>query len=329
MRREKHGGLVSRVLVTGASGFVGRAVVSELVRRGMPVTAAARGDAVFPAEVRAVRVGNLGPSTDWSVAIEDCDVVVHCAARVHVMRDAAVGALDAFRVANVSGSVRLAQVASDAGVRRFVSISSIKVNGERTLPGAPFTEHDVPAPSDPYGVSKWEAEQQLRALADARGLELVMIRPPLVYGPGVRANFLSMARWLLRGIPLPFASVTSNRRTLVGLDNLVDLILVCIDQSAAAGQTFLAGDGDDMSTADLLRRTASALGVRARLVPVPEGVLAGGAALLGRRALWQRLGGTLQASTQHARETLGWRPPVTVDEGLRRAVADLRASAAQ
>ena len=155
-------------------------------------------------------------------------------------------------------------------------------------------------------------------------LELVIIRPPLVYGPGVRANFLSMTRWIQRGIPLPFASVTSNRRTLVGLDNLVDLILACVSHRRAAGETFLAGDGDDLSTAELLNRTARALGVQSRFVPVPERLLAGAASLLGRQSLWQRLGGTLQASITHARETLGWQPPVTVDEGLRRAVAEIR-----
>ena len=308
--------------MTGANGFVGRGVVAELERRRVPVTATVRRDSTFPTSVRVVRVDDLGATTNWTRALAECDTVVHCAARVHVMRETARNALDAFRVANVIGSVRLARQAADAGVRRLVFISSIKVNGERTRPGAPFTERDAPAPSDPYGVSKWEAEQQLQSIAAAHGLELVIIRPPLVYGPGVRANFLSMARWLRRGFPLPFGAVTSNRRTLVGLDNLVDLILLCINHPSAAGETFLAGDGDDMSTADLLRRTATALGVRPMLIPVPERVLAGGASLLGRRALWQRIGGTLQASIGHASQTLRWQPPIAVDEGLRRAVTD-------
>ena len=310
--------------MTGASGFVGRAVVSELERRGVPVTAAVRSESAFSPGVRVVRVEDLGATTNWTQALQECDVVVHCAARVHVMQETASSALHAFRVANAIGSVRLAQQAADAGVRRLVFISSIKVNGERSLPGAPFTERDAPAPSDPYGISKLEAEIKLRSVADVRGIELVIIRPPLVYGPGVRANFLSMTRWLRRGVPLPFGSVTSNRRTLVGLDNLVDLILACVNHPAAAGETFLAGDGDDMSTADLLRRTASALGVRSRLVAVPEKLLAHAASILGRRSLWQRLGGTLQASIGHASQTLGWQPPLTVDEGLRRAVADIR-----
>jgi nucleoside-diphosphate-sugar epimerase len=310
--------------VTGASGFVGRAVVSELLERGVAVTAAVRREAAFPPQCVAVRVGNIDASTDWTAAIKGCDTIVHCAARVHVMQETASDPLDEFRATNVHGTLRLANQASGAGVRRFIFISSVKVNGEFTLPDAPFTERDTPAPAGPYGVSKWEAEQRLQSVAAERGLELVIVRPPLVYGPGVRANFLSMSRWLLRGIPLPFASVTSNRRSLVALDNLVDLILACANRSAAAGETFLAGDGDDLSTAELLRRTATALGVRARLLPVPESVLARGAALLGRADLWQRLGGSLQVSTRHACATLDWKPPVTVDEGLRRAVADLR-----
>ena len=314
-----------RVLVTGASGFVGRAVVTALVQQRVPVTAAIRSDATFHDNVRIARVGSLGGDTDWVAALKDCRVVVHCAARVHVMHESAVDPLNAFRVANVDGSMRLARQAAAAGVRRMVFVSSIKVMGEETTLGSPFTERDAPAPVGPYGVSKWEAERHLKRIAADCGLELVVIRPPLVYGPGVKANFLSMTRWIERGIPLPFGSLTKNRRTLVALDNLVDLMLACTTHPAAAGETFLAGDGDDLSTADLLRRTAAALGVRPRLLPVPPELMALAATIGGRSALWQRLGGTLQASIAHATRILGWRPPLTVDEGLRRAVVGLGA----
>lgn len=310
-----------RVLVTGATGFLGHALVAELLSRGAEVTAATRRDATLPAGARIARVGDLTANTDWSGAVQGCDAVVHCAARVHVMAESAADPIAAFRLANVQGSACLARAAIDAGVKRFVYLSSIKVNGERTERGRPFTEHDVPAPVDPYGVSKLEAEDALKAITRAAGIELVIIRPPLVYGPGVKANFLSMTRWLARGVPLPFGRITENRRTLVALDNLLDLITTTLTHPAAANQTFLAGDGEDLSTAELLRRTATALGKTARLIPVPTALLEGAAAVINRRDLWQRLGGSLQCSIAHACERLAWSPPLGVDEGLRRAVS--------
>lgn len=313
------------VLVTGANGFVGSALVRELHRRGHSVVAATRHPAHELASLPGVRgelVGDLGPTTDWIRAVQGCTVTIHCAGRAHIMRDPEQDPSAAFRRVNVQGSVRLARQAAAAGVRRLVFVSSVKVHGEASLPGRPFTESDALAPADPYGVSKAETEAALAAVSSETGLELVIVRPPLVYGPGVKANFLRLTQWLARGVPLPFGGLTTNRRSLVALDNLVDLLICCAEHKAASGQVFLAGDGEDLSTTELLRRTAQALGLRARLVPVPRAVIRGGAALLGARgrSLMQRLDGDLQVDIAHAREVLGWHPPIGVDEGLRRVV---------
>jgi nucleoside-diphosphate-sugar epimerase len=262
----------------------------------------------------------LGIRTDWGDALTGCRVVVHLAARVHVMRDGVADPLAEYRRVNVAGTMGLARQAAHAGVKRFIFLSTIKVNGENTLAGAAFSERDPPAPADPYGVSKAEAEAALIALASSTPMEVIVIRPPLVYGPGVKANLLTMTRWLARGVPLPLGAIRDNRRTLVALDNLVDLIITCLEHPAAANQVLLAGDGEALSTTDLLRRTAAALGVPARLIPVPVPLLVAAAALLGRSEVMRRLCGSLQVDTSKARQLLGWSPPVTVDEGLRRMV---------
>ncbi len=264
----------------------------------------------------------LGADSDWSSTLARVNIVVHTAARVHVMHDTAVDPLAEFRALNVAGTLAVARQAARAGVRRFVFLSSVKVNGEATVAGRRFAADDAPAPVDPYGVSKLEAEQGLFTLAAETGMEVVIIRPPLVYGPGVKANFLSMMRWLARGVPLPLGAVRHNRRSLVALDNLVDLIVTCLDHPAAVNQVFLAGDGEDLSTTDILRRLAAAMGVPARLLPVPVGVLEAVAALLGKRHVVQRLCGSLQVDISKTRRLLDWTPPVTVDEGLRRTAQD-------
>jgi nucleoside-diphosphate-sugar epimerase len=305
------------VLVTGANGFVAALLREHLASSGYHVVPAVRRVSGLLGEVI---VDNVDATSSWKTAVARCEMVVHLAARVHVMHDTVVDPLDAFRRVNVAGTLNLAYQAAEAGVRRFVYLSSIKVNGERTESNQPFSADDSPAPQDAYAISKWEAEQGLRALAAETGMEVVIIRPPLVYGPGVKANFLAMLRWLYRGIPLPLGAI-HNKRSLVGLGNLVDLIVTCLTHPAAVNQTFLVSDGEDLSTSELLRRTAAALGRSARLLPVPPTWLEAGASLIGKRAVAQRLLGSLQVDMGKTCALLGWAPPVTVDEELRRTAA--------
>jgi nucleoside-diphosphate-sugar epimerase len=308
------------ILVTGASGFVGSALVARLAREGHRVRACSRRDSgPLPPGVQRVRVADLGPQTDWTGPLEGVAAVVHAAAHVHVMDAAGADALDMFRRVNVAGSLALARAAAAAGVRRFVFISSVKVHGEATPAGRPFREEDPPAPSDAYGISKAEAEQALQALAAATGLELVIIRPPLVYGPGVKANFAALVRLVRCGWPLPLGAI-DNRRSLVALDNLVDLILTCLHHPGAPGQVFLASDGQDLSTTALIRGLGAAIGRVPLLLPVPAVLLQVAAALVGKSAVAQRLCGNLQVDIARARQLLSWTPPVPVQEGLRRAV---------
>lgn len=307
------------ILLTGVTGFVGSALARRLVQDGKAGVFAAvrRAGCEVPDGVQCLQVGDLLPDTDWRSALANKSVVVHLAARVHVMHDKVADPLAEYRRVNVRGTLNLAQQAAGAGVRRFVFISSIKVNGELTEMGHPFHADDAPAPLDPYGVSKMEAEQGLREIASRTGMEVVIIRPPLVYGPGVKANFQLMMQWLQRGIPLPLGAI-NNRRSLVALDNLVDLILTCIYHPAAANQTFLVSDGEDLSTSQLLKRMGVALGRPARLIPISAGLLRLGAALVGKPAVAQRLCGSLQVDISKTRELLDWAPPVGVDEGLRK-----------
>lgn len=302
-----------KLLVTGATGFVGGALVQEASARGWQVRAAVRRPSDRVAGCETSVVGDLGTDTSWTEALRGREVVVHLAARVHVMRDRAADPLAEFRRVNAQASARLAEQAAQAGVRRLVFLSSVKVHGEERE--EPYTEKDAPAPEDAYARSKCEAEERLREVADATGLETVIVRPPLVYGPGVRGNFREMMRWLDRGIPLPFASVV-NARSLVARGNLVDFVLLSARHPAAAGETFLVSDGQDLSTPELLRRVAAALGKRARLFPVPPALLLCAAGAVGREAAARRLCGSLRVRIAKAEARLGWKPPVHVEEAL-------------
>lgn len=307
-----------RVLVTGATGFVGRRLLERLasLNNFELVAVVRRLVSELPDQVTILQIVGLEVDTEWREAFEGCDVVIHSAARVHVMDDKASDPLAEFRRVNVEGTLNIARQAAGAGVSRFIFISSIKVNGERTLPGRPFRADDPPEPTDLYGISKMEAEQGLRALAAETGMEVVIIRPTLVYGPGVKANFLRIMRWLNKGIPLPLGAIY-NKRSFVALDNLVDLIITCVEHPAAPNQTFLAGDGEDLSTTELLRRMGEALGRPARLIPFSAKLLETVAVLAGKRTLAQRLCGSLQVDISKAKELLGWKPVMTVDEALR------------
>jgi nucleoside-diphosphate-sugar epimerase len=289
------------LLVTGGTGFVGQALVKRLGDQPMRL---------------ATRVDAAG----WLKALVGITTVVHLAARVHVMHETKSDPLTAFRTVNAGGTLNLARQAAAAGVKRFVFISSVKVNGESSPPGRSFAETDAPNPQDAYGQSKHEAEQGLRQLSADTGMEIVIIRPPLVYGPGVKANFAALMRAVQRGWPLPLGAV-HNQRSLVALDNLVDFIITCITHPQAANQTFLVSDGQDLSTTELVRGMAQAAGVPALLLPVPVWALQAGATLLGKGDAVQRLCGNLQIDISKARSLLGWVPPVSVEEGLRRAMA--------
>lgn len=306
-------------LLTGATGFVGKCLASELDRQGTsPLTCAVRRAGVAQCG-REVEISGIDADTDWTAALIEQQVVIHAAARAHIMKDEVSDPLSEYRRVNVEGTLNLARQAVEAGVKRFIYISSIKVNGEWTSPGKPFTAEDAPAPEDYYGISKLEAEQGLQELAAKTGMEVVIIRPPLVYGPGVKGNFASMVKLVGKELPLPLGAV-HNSRSLVALDNLVDLVIICTSHPAAANQVFLAGDGEDLSTTELLRGIARAMGKRSRLVPVPAGVLMFGASLLGKRAVAKRLLGSLQVDISKNRDMLGWQPPVSVEEGMTRAV---------
>ena len=308
--------MARRVLVTGASGFVGTALCARLIEKNWLLTRCSRAQK----SSEMVVVGAIGASTNWVAPLHQCEIVIHLAARVHVMHDNAAYAIAAFRAVNVEGALNLARQAVEARVQRFIFVSSIGVNGAQTAPGKSFSEADQPTPHNAYALSKWEAEQGLQRIADETGMDVVIIRPPLVYGCNAPGNFGALMRAVQRGWPLPLGAV-HNQRSLVALDNLVDFILTCITHPQAANQTFLVSDGQDLSTTELVRGMAQAAGVPARLLPVPVWALQAGASSLGKGDAVQRLCGNLQVDMSKARSLLGWVPPVSVQEGLRRAMA--------
>lgn len=308
-----------KILVTGASGFVGQALCRALSRNHQ-VRAAVRSATSSTICCPQIAVGPTDHATDWQLALENQKVLIHLVARVHVMKESSKDPLADFRAVNVAGSLNIARQAAAAGVRRMVFVSSIKVNGEFSLPGHSFSEADLPAPGEAYGVSKLEAEKGLRAIADQTGLELVIIRPPLVYGPGVKANFSALMHAVERGWPLPLGAV-DNRRSLLGLDNLTHFLEVCATHPRAAGETFYVSDGDDLSTPELIRRMAGAAHASAHLINLPVWMLEAGAALIGRKEFVRRLCGNLQVDISKARNLLGWQPPVSVNEALRQTFA--------
>ena len=310
----------SGVLVTGGSGFLGHALLQNLLvsSRRRLIAAARRNKTDFPADVMVEWVDELSSSTDWTACLQGVGVVIHCAARVHVMNDETSNLLGEYRRVNVQGTLALAEQAVKAGVRRFIYVSSIKVNGERTASNIPFHADDIPAPEDAYGISKLEAEQGLLALARDTGMDVVIIRPPLVYGPGVKGNFASMVRWVRKGIPLPLGAV-DNKRSLVALENLVNFIVLCAEPACtprAANEVFLISDGEDVSTTELLRKVANAYGVAPRLLPMPKLWIQTTARLLGKRDMADRLLGSLVVDSSKAWDLLGWKPVVSMDEQL-------------
>ncbi|MDQ7004664.1 MAG: SDR family oxidoreductase [Ghiorsea sp.] len=309
------------VLITGATGFVGGAVVQRLVNIGehQVVAAVRKVSDQLPQAVQRVRVGGLSLDTDYTKALSGVDVIVHAAARVHVMDDDAANPLAEFRKVNVDGTLNLAKQAAEAGVKRFVFISSIKVNGETTTGKPPFSPDDTYQTTDPYGLSKLEAEQGLFKLAQETGMEVVVIRPPLIYGPHVKANFKKLMETVYKGIPLPLGAV-HNQRSLVALDNLVDFIVLCTAHPKAANEVFLISDDEDVSTTQLLQKIGKAVGKPARLIPVPVGLMRFAAKLLGKADVAERLFGSLQVDSSKARELLGWQPVVSMDEQLQKTV---------
>ena len=309
----------NRVLITGANGFVGQALCIEALSRGMKVRGAVRQPDALPADIESVAIGDINDVTDWSSALEGCDVVIHLAARVHVMQETSENPLAEFRLVNVTGTEHLARSAAAAGVKRFVYISSIKVNGEETLKGYPYTELDNANPQDFYGVSKWEAEQVLARVANETGLEIVIIRPPLVYGAGVKGNFAQMISVISKGLPLPLAAV-QNKRSLIYVKNLVDAMLLCASHPAAAGNTYLVSDGMDISTSDLLKKLSLAMGKKPRLFSFPVVLLRLAARLLGKVNQIERLLGSLQVDSSKIRRELAWKPPFSMDDGLKATI---------
>lgn len=309
--------MADRVLVTGANGFIGARVCETLQARGSKVTAAIRRRGALHGDeqglLTTVEVGDIGADTSWDQALDGCRYIIHLAARAHILDDDAADPLAQFRNTNVDGTIQLARAASNAGVKRFVYVSSIGVNGLSS--DLPFLEDDVPRPTEPYAISKLESEIELRKLCGANGMELTIVRPTLVYGPGCPGNFARLLRLVASGLPLPFASV-ANRRSFIGVWNLADLLILCMTHPNAAGRTFLASDMQDISLPELLRVIAKSMNKPIRLIPVPPAMLMYAARLVNKLSLYEKLCGSLTVDASSLRDVLGWKPPVALEKGL-------------
>lgn len=306
---------MSLIALTGASGFLGSALISKLGAIGGKGCVFTRKQINLPAEFRSFIIPSIDKDTNYREGLHQVECVIHCAARVHVMNDESSDPLADFREVNTLGTLNLARQAAESGVKRFIFVSSIKVSGEGTQLDHPYKSLDKPNPVDPYGISKYEAEEGLKELAQEAGMEVVIIRPTLVYGPGVKANFLNMMKWLNKGVPLPLGAI-HNKRSLVALDNLVDLIVTCIDHPKAGNETFLVSDDRDVSTTELLKLLGNALDKQPLLLPVPMSSINFFARLVGKSDFSHRLCGSLQVDISHTKETLGWKPPYSVEQSL-------------
>ena len=306
----------SRLLVTGANGFIGKSLCQQVTSQGGYVRKAT----TKPVIGDDYHLDKITCDTNWEPALRNIDCIAHLAGRVHVMKEIVNDPMMAFRNVNVDGTLNLAKQAIDAGVKRFIFISTIKVNGEETLPGVPFNADDIPSPKDPYAISKWEAEVGLNRLAENSDMDVVIIRPPLVYGPGVSANFRALMMLLSKGIPLPFKMI-DNKRSFIALDNIVNLIIRCVDHPAAGNNIYLASDGTDISTADLVSMIAKFMGKPAHLFSMPKALLKMAAVLSGQKAVAQRLLGSLEIDISKTERVLGWTPPVSIEEELEKTVA--------
>jgi len=308
---------IKKVLVTGASGFIGSALCVKILAEGLQVRGTFRSESDvsrLPESVEAVSISSIDSDTKWNDTLEGIDTVVHLAARVHVMDDSSLDPLTEYHKVNVEGTKCLAIAAAKAGIKRFIYISSIKVNGEGRA--SAYTEYDEEAPADPYGVSKWEAEQELHKISDTTGIEVVILRPPLVYGPGVKANFMQLFKIVERRIPLPLLNI-KNRRSFIYLGNLIDAIITCMTNPNAAGKTYLVSDGEDVSTSELIRRIGAASGRRAFLLPVPVWILRMAGRITGKSNEIERLVGSLTVDISKICKELEWKPPYVMEHGLR------------
>lgn len=301
-------------LITGHTGFLGKALAVNLDSSKATLV----GRRILEGQKNRFYKKNISKETDYSDCLFDIDVIVHCAARVHVMNDDSTDPVEAYREVNTYGTLNLARQAASAGVKRFIFISSIKVNGESTSSDKSFTADDAHHPQDAYGISKSEAETQLLALGQQTGMEIVIIRPPLVYGPGVKANFASLLNLASKGLPLPFARINQNKRSMVSVDNLVNLIITCIEHPKAANQVFLVSDDEDLSTADLIYRLSKACGKSGFMLPIPVSVFSICAKILRKKDFIDRLSGSLTVDISKTKTLLSWSPPLSVDEGFKK-----------